>query len=440
MNHINKTSGEEISDRRKKIETITIAALVCLIFAVVFISFNVRLLAGILIITGASLFILVTRKTNELIRNIGESYRDAVATAGDKEEVIAAFSHKIREPLNNLVIISDLLMESGLQKKQKDLLETFVASTGNMVSTVNELTIASAGTISFTGRKKARYNILSTIQNTIELFNLHKKSDLDIVFNKRDYSEFEAFGDPVILKQIFLDIFSSIESAGPDHTVRVSVSVRKESEGETEKLVSLRIQTDQNKALIDESGTAGHLASRLIALHRGDYRQESGENMMVIVITMPFQNPPADTAINMKEESAGSSPKGSSGEHKDLKDCIILFVEDNIIHQKVTLLTLKPLVKRIDVASNGIEAIEKIMTADYDMVLMDIRMPEMDGIITAEKIRKLQEPKEVRIPIIAITADAMIDDREKCLSAGIDEYISKPYQPAFLIEKMKSLL
>ena len=67
-------------------------------------------------------------------------------------------------------------------------------------------------------------------------------------------------------------------------------------------------------------------------------------------------------------------------------------------------------------------------------------MPGMDGIITAEKIRNLQESKGVRIPIIAITEDAMIDDREKCLSAGIDEYISKPYKPADLIEKMKSLL
>ncbi|HPA86290.1 MAG TPA: response regulator [Bacteroidales bacterium] len=440
MNHYNKNSGNEFPEGKKKIETLTIAALVCLIFAVIFISFNVRLLAGIMIITAAALLVLVARKTSGLIRIIGESYRDAAATAGKKEEVIAEFSHRIREPLNNLVIISDLLMESGLQKKQKDLLETFIASTGNMVSTVNELTIASAGSISFSGRKKVIYNILSTTQNTIDLFNLHKKSNLDIVFSKREFSGFESVGDPVILKQILLDIFSSIESTGTDHTVRVSVNVRKEKEGDTEKIISLRIQTDQNRAIIDESGTEGHLASRLIAMNRGDYRQESGENMMVLIITMPFENPPAGSGTTVNENHSGGPETDEAVKHKDLRDCNILFVEDNIIHQKVTLLTLKPLVKNIDIASNGAEAVGKVLTADYDMVLLDIRMPEMDGIITAEKIRNLQESKGVRIPIIAITADAMIDDREKCLSAGIDEYISKPYKPADLIEKMKSLL
>jgi len=440
MNHYDKNSVDEIPGGKKKIENITIAALVCLIFAVIFISFNVRLLAGILTITGAALLILATRKASEIIRRIWESYKNAAATAGEKEEVIAEFSHRIREPLNNLVIISDLLMESGLQKKQKDLLETFIASTGNMVTTVNELTIASAGSISFSGRKKVRYNILSTIQNTIELYNLHKKSNLDIVFTKKEYSDFESVGDPVILKQILLDIFSSVESTGTDHTVRVSVSARKEKDGETEKLVSLRIQTDQNRAIINESGTEGHLASRLIAMNRGDYRQESGDNMMVLIITMPFENLPADTGTKVHEDRSEGSGADEAATHKDLKDCNILFVEDNIIHQKVTLLTLKPLVKRIDIASNGVEAIEKILTADYDMVLLDIRMPEMDGIITAEKIRNLHESKGVRIPIIAITADAMIDDREKYLSAGIDEYISKPYKPDDLIKKMRNLL
>ena len=98
MNHYNKNSGNEFPEGKKKIETLTIAALVCLIFAVIFISFNVRLLAGIMIITAAALLVLVARKTSGLIRIIGESYRDAAATAGKKEEVIAEFSHRIREP------------------------------------------------------------------------------------------------------------------------------------------------------------------------------------------------------------------------------------------------------------------------------------------------------------------------------------------------------
>jgi len=126
--------------------------------------------------------------------------------------------------------------------------------------------------------------------------------------------------------------------------------------------------------------------------------------------------------------------------HKELKDISILFVEDNLINQKITLLTLKPLVNNIDTASNGKEAIEKLNASNYDLILMDIVMPVMDGIIAAEKIREMESGSDTHVPIIAITANAMIGDREKCLSAGIDEYLSKPFQPGVLIEKIKQLL
>jgi len=79
-------------------------------------------------------------------------------------------------------------------------------------------------------------------------------------------------------------------------------------------------------------------------------------------------------------------------------------------------------------------------SANYDMILMDIVMPVMDGIIAARKIRELESGSDTHVPIIAITANAMIGDREKCLSAGIDEYLPKPFQPAVLIEKITQLL
>jgi CheY-like chemotaxis protein len=97
-------------------------------------------------------------------------------------------------------------------------------------------------------------------------------------------------------------------------------------------------------------------------------------------------------------------------------------------------------VNSIDTASNGKEAIEKLNASNYDLILMDIVMPVMNGIIAAEKIRELEAGSDIHVPIIAITANAMIGDREKCLSAGIDEYLSKPFQPAVLIEKIKQLL
>lgn len=384
------------------------------------------------------MFVTIIRKSNDLIKTVKESYKDASSSNAKKDDVITDFSHKIREPLNNLVIIADLLMATGLQKKQKELVETFIASTDNMVTTVNELTMESASNFSYETRKHIRYNILSTIQNTIELYSLKEKANLDFIFNKKDYSDYECQGDPIILKQIFLDIFNTIEAQDSDMATKVTINLKKEGDFDRGRLIGMRIQTDKNIIFIDETGNTGHLASRLIALNNGKYRQESGNNFTVLNISMPFAYPfteftmpsVGDTGLNVSKEKI----------HKELKDINILLVEDNLINQKITLLTLKPLVNSIDTASNGKVAIEKLNTSSYDLILLDIVMPIMDGIIAAEKIRELESGSDTHIPIIAITANAMIGDREKCLSAGIDEYLAKPFQPAVLIEKIKQLL
>ena len=432
----NHHSDDVFNKEKGLIEKYSVIAFLCLILAVIFISFDLRLIAGFLVISGAALFVMITRKSAALIKTVKDSFVDASSSNVKKDDVMADFSHRIREPLNNLVIISDMLMNSGLQKKQKDLIETFIASTNNMVTTVNELTMESAGNISFGTRKQIRYNILSTIQNTIELYSLKEKANLDFIFNKKDYYEYECHGDPIILKQIFLDLFNTIESQNSDRPTKVTINLKNEKETDRERHITMRIQTDNNIVFINEEGTAGHLASRLITSGNGRFSQESGNNFTVLNITMPFSYPV--TEIKPTTGSEVIIPRGRM--HKDLKDINILLVEDNLINQKITLLTLRPLVKSIDTASNGQEAIEKLNNADYDLVLMDIQMPVMNGISAAEKIRDLESGTDNHIPIIAITANAMIGDREKCLSAGIDEYLAKPFQPSVLIEKIKELL
>ena len=196
----------------KKLKNTSLFALFALIAAVLFLSFGLKLIAGILIIAGAAIGLIVNRKVSMLNSRIKESLKSFSSLNEKKDDVIIDFSHKIREPLNNLVIIVDMLMESGLQKKQKELLETFIASTNNMVTIVNELTMKSAGNLSYQQRKAIRFNLLSTIQNTIELYNLKDKASIDFILNKKEFSDLECFGDPIILKQIFLDLFNTIEN------------------------------------------------------------------------------------------------------------------------------------------------------------------------------------------------------------------------------------
>jgi CheY-like chemotaxis protein len=438
-NGSNKASEEFFSKSRKSIETFSIIALFCLIAAILLITFNQKLLAGCMIVASASIGLIIVRRVSDLNNKFKESINNFSSLNERKDDVIIDFSHRIREPLNNLVIIVDMFMESGLQKKQKELLETFIASTNNMVTTVNELTMKSAGNLSYETRKHIRFNLLSTIQNTIELYNLKDKANIDFILNKKEFSDFECFGDPIILKQIFLDLFNTVENQTTDRATKVTINLKKEKVEGIENFIGLRIQTDKSIILIDDIGIEHSLAAKLISSSKGTFSQEVGNNSTVLNILIPFTSPVSEHKLRT------ASPKieeliQKDKTHKELKDLKILLVEDNLINQKITLLTLKPLVNSIDSASNGKEALDKFGTTNYDLILMDIQMPIMSGLLAAEKIRALESSTNSHVPIIAITANAMIGDKEKCLSAGIDDYISKPFQPAALIEKIKKII
>jgi len=433
-------SPEEYFDKsRKEIEQYLILVMLLLIAAIIFLSFNLRLVSGMSIIAGTAIILLINRKASALNRKIKESLNSISSQNESKDDVIIDFSHKIREPLNNLVIVVDMLIESGLQKKQQELFETFIASTNNMVTIVNELSMKSAGNLSYQQRKAIKFNMLSTIQNTIELYNLKDKASIDFILNKKEFSDLECFGDPIILKQIFLDLFNTIEDQISDRPSKVTINLKKEKDTGNESFIGLRIQTDDRIVLIDETGNEKSLAARLIASSRGTFKQEIGNNSTVLNILMPYVSPvpePKHKSGSHKIEELIQKEKT----HKEMKDLKILLVEDNLINQKITLLTLKPLVNTIDTAANGREALDKFGTNTYDLILMDIKMPVMSGLVATEKIRALESATNSHVPIIAITANAMIGDKEKCLSAGIDDYISKPYQPAALINKIKNML
>ena len=430
---------EVYEKKRKVIETYSIITLLILISAILLITFDLKLFAGCMIIAGTSIGVIIVRKADELNRSFYKSLNEFSSLSERKDDVIIDFSHRIREPLNNLVIISDMLMESGLQKKQKELLETFIASTNNMVTTVNELTMQSAGNLSYEHRKAIRFNLFSTIQNTIELYSLKDQAKIEFILNKKEFSDFEFYGDPIILKQIFLDLFNTIEIQSAERVTKVTINLKKTKESGTESTIDLRLQTDIPIVLINDIGAEKSLAAKFIISGRGTFSQEIGTNSTVLNIFLPYSNPVAEikpTTASQKIEELTHKEKT----HKDLKDLKILLVEDNLINQKITLLTLKPLVHSIDTASNGKEALDRFGTTNFDLILMDIQMPVMSGLVAAEKIRALESSTNSHVPIIAITANAMIGDKEKCLSAGIDDYISKPFQPAALIDKIKKII
>jgi len=113
----------------------------------------------------------------------------------------------------------------------------------------------------------------------------------------------------------------------------------------------------------------------------------------------------------------------------------ILLVEDNLLNQRIVLFSLKKYNHEVIIANNGLEAVEKFNEAKYDVILMDIMMPVMDGLEATVKIREVEQTNKVskRTPIIALTANTMDNDRNTCLSYGMDEFMAKPFD----IEKLK---
>ena len=118
----------------------------------------------------------------------------------------------------------------------------------------------------------------------------------------------------------------------------------------------------------------------------------------------------------------------------------ILLVEDNPINQKVASRVLEKAGHTVTVACNGVEALTHVSDSRFDLVLMDVMMPEMDGLSATAAIRQSELGTERHVPIVALTANAMHGDREKCFEAGMDGYVSKPIQPPILFEEIAQTL
>lgn len=125
---------------------------------------------------------------------------------------------------------------------------------------------------------------------------------------------------------------------------------------------------------------------------------------------------------------------------EDRKSLHILIAEDNPVNQKLAVRVLQKQGHSSVVANNGREALQTWETQPFDCILMDVMMPEMDGLVATEEIRKREQATGQHIPIIAITANAMVGDREKCLAAGMDDYISKPVDVTRLYEVLSRLV
>jgi CheY-like chemotaxis protein len=395
----------------------------------------VPIIAGILSLVPLGLSIYEIRK---LIADNRAIMKELSSIAEKNEDVINSFSHNIREPLNNLVLLGGMLRETGTTPKQQELIDTFVASTGSMVEVVNELTMETAGNITFESRGEIRFRLGPIIQDTIELLKLNRRHEQSlIVYDDKGEGATEYMGDPIILKQILIDLLSAAIS-GATGKITIKIQAREAGERDGMQKVEFTLSSNNPVVFIGEGRQPYPLSGRLIRSAGGTWQETSAGAGSYFMFYFNLHK-----SEKIEHPAAASTLiKGMPKEKrkKELKELSILLVEDNPINQRITQLMLEPLVKRIEVARNGKEALDMFGTSRYDLILMDVQMPVMNGLVAADKIRGLEISTQAHIPIIAITANAMLGDKEQCLAVGMDDYISKPIEPDLLIEKINALI
>lgn len=411
----------------------------------------VRILAFMITYVGVGwLVIYLLQMIGEIIAGRHSQISHLQDELKEKEEFISKVSHQIRTPLNNIVVVSNMLNPNELGDKEKDYFDTILASTNNLVDVVNSFSDITNVDIQERHRYEILFDLNSTLQNTKNLFLDKEGNGQDQPISINSEIEQPLVGDPVKIKQIFLNLIEQILKHSRTKALEISIvpveeiwdgsGIKVRFELSTMGLQHLednireKSQTAKSKKIIEQLEI--HIAKRTIESLGGELHAIPGPEGTVFRFMLELKKEEKQEQEKESDEIPITPKKGKI----NLEDANVLLVEDNLINQKIVLLSLKKTVKNVDVANNGKEALDKFGSVKYDIILMDIQMPVMNGIVTTKKIRNLEKSSRTHTPIIAITANALLGDKEECLAAGTDDYISKPFQIETLLDKMSSLL
>jgi CheY-like chemotaxis protein len=217
----------------------------------------------------------------------------------------------------------------------------------------------------------------------------------------------------------------------------VNIYVKLKTRHEEKDTIDFIIETESSPGTryisLDKEEIEKRLSSKIITLMGGKYLYKTLGNHALFNFTLPLENViEEETIVDEKIKKLDTVIH----QKKKLSDTRVLLVEDNISNQRIVTISLGSKVKSIDTATNGKEALDLFVKSNYDIILMDIRLPVLDGIKASKKIREMEAGTNKYTPIIALTANAMIGDKEQCIEAGMDDYLSKPFQPQKLLDML----
>jgi PAS domain S-box-containing protein len=381
--------------------------------------------------------------------------QDSLEAANESVKAKAAFlanmSHELRTPMNAVIGFSSLLLDDDLTQEHREYIEAIRKGGEAQLAIIDDILDYSRAERDKVELEHQPFSLKRLIDESLEMVATQaSKRGLNLSHTINYGTPDTIIGDHGRLRQILVNLLSNSVKFTDKGDVSLSVSskVIKGNEYQISFLVKdtgIGISQDKMNQLFqpftqlertlsrkrDGVGLGLAITKNLVELMGGKIWADSipgqGTTFHVMI--------PAET-IHGKQLDFGRMDSGIASESfPGLKPMRILVAEDNPSNQRVLVEMLKRLGYRADAVADGREVIQALERQDYDLVLMDIKMPEMDGITATQVIRKLQPENGPKI--IAITAFALEGDREKCLEAGMDDYIAKPVQIGELVEALK---
>jgi signal transduction histidine kinase/HPt (histidine-containing phosphotransfer) domain-containing protein/FixJ family two-component response regulator len=368
-----------------------------------------------------------------------------------KDQFLANMSHEIRTPMNAIIGFANLLDKTGLDENQTEYLIAIKESGQNLMGIINDILDFSkiqAGMIEF---EHIAFSLRSLVDSVHRLLaNKAEVKNIDFIVHFDEHIHELLSGDPTRITQILVNLISNAIKFTEKGYVKLDVHLKERKQNF--RIIEFRIE-DSGVGIAPEhintiferftqassdttrkyggTGLGLSIVKNLVELQGGtiDVKSAKGKGS-VFTITIPLHTVSYEQLVEHKASHI-------IDKIKELKGIRVLVVEDNKMNQRLALEVLSGFNVVANVAENGKQAIKKLRTQSFDVILMDMQMAEMDGYQATSYIRnKLKN----NTPIIAMTAHAMAGEREKCLALGMNEYISKPFKTVELYNKIRNVL